>query len=89
MEGGGGRQLIAANSYAAGVSRMHEAAPQTASRQMRSSDRRAAKRAEAGLCVGRAADRLKVDVDRTKRLATAAERRAGRPLGALNGLLSG
>ena len=41
---------------------MHEAAPQTASRQMRSSDRRAAKRAEAGLCVGRAADRLTVDV---------------------------
>ena len=34
----------------------------TASQPIRSSDRRAAKRAEAGPCVGRAADRLTVDV---------------------------
>ena len=62
MQGGEGRKIIDAIRNATGVSGVAEAAAETASQPIRSSDRRAAKRAEAGLCVGRAADRLTVDV---------------------------
>ena len=59
---GDGRRIIEAIRNAAGVSGEAEAAAEKASQPIRSSDRRAAKRAEAGPCVGRAADRLTVDV---------------------------
>ena len=59
---GDGRRIIEAIRNAAGVSGEAEAAAETALQPIRSSDRRAAKRAEAGPCVGRAADRLTVDV---------------------------
>jgi len=59
---GDGRRIIEPIRNAAGVSGVAEAAAKTASQPIRSSDRRAAKRAEAGPCVGRAADRLTVDV---------------------------
>ena len=62
MQGGEGRKIIDAIRNATGVSGVAEAAAETASQPIRSSDRRAAKRAEAGPCVGRAADRLTVDV---------------------------
>ena len=59
---GDGRRIIEAIRNAAGVSGEAEAAAEKASQPIRSSVRRAAKRAEAGPCVGRAADRLTVDV---------------------------
>ena len=59
---GDGRRTIEALRSAADMSGEAEAAAETASQPIRSSDRRAAKRAEAGPCVGRAADRLTVDV---------------------------
>ena len=57
-----GRKIIEAIRSAADVLDVVEAAAEAALQQIRSSDRRAAKRAEAGPCVGRAADRLKVEV---------------------------
>ena len=64
MQGGDGpaRPTIEAIGNAAGVSGVAEAGAEKVSQPIRSSDRRAAKRAEAGPCVGRAADRLTVDV---------------------------
>ena len=62
MQGGEGRKIIDAIRNATGVSGVAEEAAETASQPIRSSDRRAAKRAEAGPCVGQAADRLTVDV---------------------------
>ena len=59
---GDGRRIIEAIRNAAGVSGEAEAAAEKASQPIRSSVRRAAKRAEAGPCVGRATDRLTVDV---------------------------
>ena len=59
---GDGRRIIEAIRNAAGVSGEAEAAAEKASQPIRSSVRRAAKRAEAGPCVGRAADRLTIDV---------------------------
>ena len=59
---GDGRRTIEVIISAAGVSGEAEPAAEKASQPIRSSVRRAAKRAEAGPCVGRAADRLTVDV---------------------------
>ena len=62
---GDGRKIIEAIRSAADVLDVVEAAAEAALQQIRSSDRRAAKRAEAGpcaACVGQAADRLNVDV---------------------------
>ena len=59
---GDGRKIIEAIRSAADVLDVVEAAAEAALQQIRSSDRRAAKRAEAGPCVGQAADRLNVDV---------------------------